>query len=49
MKLFDKCQECKKKNIFVKKRKLDISNVGIITSKSPICLSCYRRIKASIK
>ena len=48
MKLYNRCQGCKKYKFFIRKRKYTHKIAGEITSQAELCGKCYRNIKKMI-
>ena len=49
MRFYSRCENCKRKAFFVRKRKYNIKAAGIINSQNELCGRCYRNIKVMLK
>lgn len=47
--IFGRCEVCKRRKLFVRKRYYKTKQTGLITSKSLLCGKCARGIKRLVK
>ena len=47
--VFGKCELCRKRRFFIRKRKYTMKDVGKLTSKANMCGRCFSKIKEVLK